>query len=105
MKKTLSMALIIGMLATSMSANEIALNTNQTVKTQEVTLESIMAAPDDPNATITPPAIEHRVEKEGDSSLGMKIAGAVFAPVYVAGMVATAIVVAPVWLVKKAFGE
>lgn len=106
MKKVLLTALIAVILATGLQANDIVPNSPQTVQAQEITLESIMAAPDDPNARIIPPTTEHEAATEKpERSIGMQIAGAVVAPVYIAGMVVTAIVVAPVWLVKKALGE
>lgn len=104
MKKAISTALIAAILATGLQANETVLDSNQTVTVQEVTLETIMASPDNPNAQITPPEVIEQPKKEGPG-IGMQILAAAATPVYIAGAVVTAIIISPVWLVKKAFGK
>ncbi len=104
MKKVIAMALVAVMLASSAQAGQMSPNSSSA---QEAALEKIaVGSSADANAKSIQQGDQNgTAPKEEGPGIGMKIVGAVVAPVYIAGAVVAAIVVAPVWLAKKIIGS
>ena len=108
MKKALTIVLAIVLVAGSAFAQNNETNTTQPV-IEKVVTETNSTLKVDANVTsdtnVTKDANESATYTKPKQSIGKTIVQIIGVPIFAAGLIVTAIVVSPVWLVKTMFGD